>query len=397
MTDIHSLLHRGVLEIIDQDHLQQRLESGDKLRVKYGIDASKPDLHIGHAVPLRKLKEFQDAGHTAILLLGDYTAQLGDPADRNESRTLLSAEETTKNAQAYLDQVFQILDKTTTEVRYNSEWYNNFSMRDVIELISTTTLNHLLSHETFQQRINKNIPLYMQEIIYPIMQGYDSVELRADIELGGIDQKFNLLMGRMMQRAHGMPEQDVMLFPYLPGTNGQDKMSKSLGNTINLTDAPHDMFGKVMSIPDPLMPIYFELATQSDSRQLEAVKVQLEDPTINPKTIKEELAQTIVAEYYGPKVSKEAREAFNKQFSQKQTPDTMETLVLKSHEYDLSDLLVNRSTLIASKNEFRRLVQQKGIKKNGSVVTDPLAVVTPEDGETVIQVGSRRFLKLTWK
>lgn len=395
---LHSLLHRRVSEVIDLNHLQKRLESGEKLRVKLGVDPSAAQLHIGHAVTLRKLREFQDAGHTAVLIIGDYTAQIGDPTDRSAARTMLTPKEVKKNAEGYLEQVYKIIDPEKTEVHFQSEWFGKFSLRDVIELMAATTVNHLLSHETFGSRIDKNQPLYVHEILYPLLQGYDSVKVEADVELGGMDQKFNILMGRNVQRAHNMPEQDIMLITYLPGTDGQEKMSKSLNNAINLTDSPEMMYGKVMSIPDSLIAIYFELATQIDDEEVTEFKSQLDDPKVNPRNIKAELARIIVEENHGAEAAQLAAEAFDRQFRQKQIPDEIETLVLPPTSYALDQLLTSRSTLVASKSEFRRLVSQRGVRVNGQVITDPLQSIDQTTGdEVIIQIGSRRFLKVVWK
>lgn len=397
MNPNNQLLSRGVAEIIDANRLKKRLASGEKLRVKLGVDTNKPDLHIGHMVPLRKLREFQESGHTAILILGDYTAQLGDPSDRSEARKLISSEETRKNAEAYLDQVFTILDEAKTEVRHNSEWFNTFTLREVIELMASVTVNHLLSHETFSQRLENNQSLHFQELLYPLLQGYDSVMVKADIELGGIDQKFNVLMGRTLQRINGQPEQDIMLFPYLPGVDGQAKMSKSLGNTINLTDMPNDMFGKVMSIPDNLIPIYLELATTMPQLEIDAIKKSLADPKHNPRDSKVMLAKQIVREYYSNEIAEKAAQEFETIFRKGGIPEDIETLKLAPMVYELVDVLASRSTLVPSKSEVRRLIAQKGIKKNGQVIEDPTDIVSPKDGEEIIiQVGSRRFLRIIW-
>ncbi len=393
-----SLLKRRVSEVIDLNHLQKRLDSGEKLRVKLGVDPTAAQLHIGHAVTLRKLREFQDAGHTAVLIIGDYTAQIGDPTDRSAARTMLTPKEVKKNAEGYLDQVYKIIDRDKTEVHFQSEWYGDFSLRNLIELMASTTLNHVLSHETFHNRLNKNQPLYVHEVLYPLLQGYDSVKVEADVELGGKDQKFNILMGRIVQRVHNMPEQDVVLIPYLPGTDGQEKMSKSLNNAINLTDSPEMMYGKVMSIPDSLILPYFELATQIEDEELEAIKMRLEDSATNPRDVKAELAHTIVMENYDAESAIGAAEAFDRQFRQKQVPDEIETLALPAADYALDQLLTSRSTLVASKSEFRRLVTQRGVRVNSDVITDASHTIhlTSTD-EVIIQVGSRRFLKVVCK
>lgn len=395
---VESLLGRGVSEVIDATHLHKRLTSGEKLRVKLGVDPSTAQLHIGHAVTLRKLRQFQEEGHTAVLIIGDYTAQIGDPTDRSAARVMLTPAQVKKNAESYLDQLYKIIDPAMTEVHYQSEWFGKFSLRDVVELMATTTINHLLSHETFGGRIDKNQPLYVHELMYPLLQGYDSVKVRSDVELGGADQKFNILMGRAIQRAHGMPEQDIVLIPYLPGTDGQEKMSKSLNNAINLTDSPEMMFGKIMSVPDTLIVTYFELATEVEDAKINEVKQKLSTPGVNPKDIKVDLAKAIVSEYYSTHEADTAAATFDRQFRQKQVPDDVQILLLKSGEYDLVDLLVSRATLLTSKSEFRRLIEQKGIRKNGVVVVDVLSTTSPSDGdEVLIQIGSRRFLKVKWK
>jgi tyrosyl-tRNA synthetase len=391
------LLHHNVAELIGRDEVEKRIAAGEKLRVKLGVDPSKPDLHIGHALTLRKLRAFQDAGHTAVLIIGDYTAQLGDPSDRTEARKILSVDEVKRNAEGYLAQVFMILDEAETEVHYQTEWFNDFTLRSVVELASTTTVNHMLSHETFGERIKNNQPLHVHELLYPLMQGYDSVAIKADIELGATDQKFNILMGRIVQRAHDMSEQAVMLLKYLPGLDGNEKMSKSLGNTINLTDTPEDVFGKIMSMPDRLIPIYFERVTTVSDTELEAIKAELSDGAVNPRDVKEKLARKVVSELHGDQAAVQAADAFAKVFRERKTPDTMETLVLAPGQYDLIDILANRTVLAASKSEARRLIAQGGVRVDGDVVADSAHTLVSSDKEVIIQVGPRRFVKIEWK
>lgn len=386
------LVDRGVAEVIDRGHLLQRLEKSDRLRIKLGIDPNKPEIHIGHAVPLRKLREFQDAGHTAVLVLGDYTAQLGDPTERAEARQLISHEETKKNANAILKQIFQVLDEGKTEIRRNSEWFGKFGLRDVIELMARTTINHLLSHETFMKRLEEKQPLFGQEILYPMMQGYDSVMVKADIELGGTDQKFNCLMGRVMQRASGQPEQDVMLFPYLHGTDGSAKMSKSLGNTINLTDSPSDMFGKTMSIPDELILEYFQLATLVPSGAIEIIAQELAGAQTNPRDIKLQLARELTALYHGHKSAQQAEAAFIAQYQKGQLPTDIPTKKMAS-SYKTAVLAIMDSGLVTSNAEARRLIDQGGVKIDGQTIDQPLAPITLRKG-MIIQVGKRRYVKV---
>ncbi len=392
MIDAHELLTRGVAEVIDKKRLLARLEKGERLRLKLGIDPNKPDLHIGHAVPLRKLREFQDAGHTVVIILGDYTAQLGDPSDKSEARVLLSATETKKNADAVLKQVYKILDKEKTEIRRNSEWFNSFDLRKTIELMASTTVNHLLSHETFQKRLDDQLPLSSQEILYPMMQGYDSVMVKADVEFGGQDQKFNVLMGRVIQRAHGMPEQDIILMPYISGTDGQAKMSKSLGNAINMTDSATEMFGKTMSIPDDLIIEYFTLATMVPESAIELIKKDLTSASTNPRDIKLSLAREITSLYHGLSAAAKAEEEFVGMFQKGQLPtDIPEKQLAGSYKTVIMALM--ETGLVTSNTEARRLVEQGGVKIDGKVVDESLRAVKLSSG-MVIQVGKRRFVKV---
>lgn len=393
-----TLLNHERAEVIEAAHLERRLATGEKLRIKLGIDPSRPDLHLGHAVPLRKLRQFQEAGHTAILIIGDYTAQIGDPTDRSEARKTLSPEEVKQHAAGYLEQANKILDPKKTEVHFQSEWFGDFSLRQVIELMASVTVNHLLSHETFAKRFQSETPLHGHEILYPLLQGYDSVMVRSDVEIGGVDQKFNLLMGRIIQRAYKQPEQDVIILPYLPGTDGKQKMSKSLGNTINLNDDPGTVFGKVMSIPDALIIPYFELATSLSGSEIDHYRKKVSDPRENPRDSKVLLAKQMVTELYGSEAATQALESFEKVFKEKKLPENIEILSLKPQTYEIVDLLAERTTLVASKSEARRLISQLGIKKNKVVSPDIHQTVTPEDGdEVVIQVGPLRFIKIVWK
>jgi tyrosyl-tRNA synthetase len=387
MNQIEELLTRGVEEVIDKKHLEEALRGKKKLRVKLGLDSNKPDLHIGHAVPLKKLRDFQDAGHIVVVILGDYTAQLGDPSERTEARKIIDHKETKKNADLFLKQIFKILDKSKTKVRRNSEWFKSFGFRKIIELLSFSTINQLLAHETFHKRLDEGLPLYTQEIIYPIMQGYDSVMVKSDVEFGAMDQKFNVLMGRAMQKAHGQPEQDVILFPYLTGTDGHMKMSKSLGNTINLTDEPNDMFGKVMSIPDNLIKEYFTLATRLAFEEINDV---MKLP--NPRDQKLILAYEITSLYHGGKKAEEARESFISQFSKGELPNDIPVKIISGQAMPFSGTLFSVG-LVSSKSEGRRLIDQGGVKINGKVVKEDEVVEIGFD-EMLIQVGKRRFIKV---
>lgn len=391
-SQLEELLTRGVAEVIDYARLMERLKKGEKLRVKLGIDVNKPDIHIGHALPLRKMREFQDAGHTAVIILGDFTAQLGDPSGKAEARTLIDKEVTKANAEIVLRQVYKILDKEKTEIRRNSEWFNKFGLRDVLEMVASTTINQLLSHETFQKRLDDNLPLQAQEIIYPLMQGYDSVMVKADVEFGGMDQKFNVLMGRVMQRAHGMKEQDVMLVPYLPGTDGQAKMSKSIGNTINLSDSAADMYGKTMSIPDDLIVTYFELATFVPQSAIDMIKKDLTAATTNPRDIKMQLARELTAIYHGQKAATDAEADFVALFQKGQLPDDITEKKMAS-SYKTAILAIMDTGLVPTNSEVRRLIDQGGVRIDGNVVDNALAPVKLKKG-MIIQVGKRRMVKV---
>ena len=389
MDTIEELLTRGVEEVIDKSHLYNRLKKGDKLRIKLGLDSNKPDLHIGHAVPLKKLRDFQDAGHMAVIILGDYTAQLGDPSDRSEARKIIDPKETKQNADKFLKQIFKILNKDKTEVRRNSEWFKSFDFRKVIELLSRTTLNQLLAHETFRKRLSDNLPLYTQEIIYPLMQGYDSVMVKADVEFGALDQKFNVLTGRFMQKAYGQLEQDVMLFPYLTGTDGHLKMSKSIGNTINLTDDAEQIFGKVMSIPDILIKEYFVMATRNSLSDIESIMTTKS----NPRDQKLMLAEKITELYHGVKKASKARENFISQFSKGELPADIEEVFRAKIKANTTEDLLLVLGMVSSKNEARRTIEQGGVRINNVKVTKVNEPVTLE-AIHIVQVGKRKFKKL---
>jgi tyrosyl-tRNA synthetase len=386
---INELLSRGVAEVIDKKHLADRLAKGEKLRVKLGLDSNKPDLHVGHAVPLKKMREFQDAGHTAVIILGDYTAQLGDPSDRSEARKIISEKETKRNADAFLNQIFRILDKKKTEVHRNSEWFKKFNFRHVLELLSSTTINQLLAHETFRKRLDDGLPLYSQEIIYPLMQGYDSVMVKADVEFGAIDQKFNVLMGRYLQHTHGQIEQDIVLFPYLTGLDGNKKMSKSIGNTINLTDSPQDMFGKAMTIRDNLIEEYFTLVTKLSAADVKDAMKHFPHPRDQKLT----LAEQITTLYHGSKAANQAKHKWLTQFSKKELPSDVPEYKIKAGTYQLSKLLVAVG-LSVSNSDSKRLLVQRGVKIDQKVAQHESSIRLVASQTVILQVGKRKFLKL---
>lgn len=383
---ISTLLTRRVEEIIDKKHLEQALRSKKKLRVKFGIDPNRRELHLGHAVPLWKLREFQEAGHKAVLIIGDYTAAIGDPSGKDETRPSLSQKEIDDNAKHFWKQASLILDKTKTEVRLQSEWFSKFGLRDVIKLESLVTEKQILAHETFRMRLKKDLPFYRHEGLYPLLQGYDSVAIKADVELGGLDQKFNLLMGRALQKAFGQERQDIILSPYLVGLDGKEKMSKSLNNYIAIADSPPEMFGKIMSIPDNLIGHYFELATELPEKEIREMK------KAHPKAQKQRLAKEIVSIYHGRNKAVAAAEAFEAKFGKGKgqiKPDL--TLKKKPGSYLIIDLLVE-GKLASSKSEARRKIQEGAVEVGGNKINDPAARASIKN-KTLIRLG-KRFLEI---
>jgi len=319
------IINRGATEVIDEKELALQLEksikTGSPLRVKAGFDPTAPDLHLGHTVLLQKMKQFQNLGHEVIFLIGDFTAMIGDPTGKSETRKSLTPEEVKTNAKTYLDQVFKILDESKTTVAYNSEWMNKFSSVDMIGLAARYTVARMLERDDFQKRMANSLPVSIHELMYPLIQGYDSVALKADVELGGTDQKFNLLVGRDMQRSYGVAVQTVLTMPLLEGTDGVQKMSKSLGNSIGVLDKPGDMFGKILSISDELMWRYYELLSDIPGEELDALKSQAKTGELNPKNVKVRLAKEIVARYHSEESAQSAAQEFDNVFKNKNVPD----------------------------------------------------------------------------
>lgn len=377
-----------------QKALKELLESaakeGRQLRIKLGIDPTSSDLHLGHMVCIQKLKQFQEAGHLPVLLIGGYTAQVGDPSGRNEARPALSSEDVAKYAQTYLDQVSRILDLSKVEVVNNADWFGKFSMADFLKLASKVTVNQMIAKDAFGKRLDAGHPLYMHETVYPVLQGYDSVELKADIELGGTDQIFNLMVGRDMQRSHEQKAQLAMTMPLLVGLDGVKKMSKTSQNYIALNDSAKDMFGKSMSIPDELLIDYFTLAAQASPDEIETIKAKLEAGE-NPRNLKIELAQRIVSIYYSEEDAKQQTENFINQFAKKQIPDDIPEFPLTATK--LIDLMV-QAKLCASKGEGKRLIAGGGVKLDGEKLLDPQGDISIEADSKVLQVGKRKFLRL---
>ncbi len=387
-----AFLMKGAVDVIREEDLRKKLErsakTGKPLRVKLGADPTAPDIHIGHTVVIRKLKAFQDLGHTAIFLIGDFTGMIGDPSGKNTTRPPLSREEINANAETYKKQIFKILDPEKTEIRFNSEWMDAFGAADFIKLTSRVTVKQILERDDFTKRLNEEKPIALHELLYPLVQGYDSVALNADVELGGTDQKFNLLMGRNLQREYGQEPQIILTTPLLEGLDGVNKMSKSLNNYIGIDENPGDMFGKVMSISDDLMWKYYDLLTDSTPTEIEAMKNGDE----NPRNLKVNLAKLVIKDFHSAEVANRAEEDFIARFVKKEIPDKIEEKTVAAGTYKLIDLLVN-TNLATSKGEAKRLIEQGGVKINGEKASNVNAEIELSD-EILIQVGKRKFLRV---
>ena len=370
---------RGTTEIISLADLEAKLKEGRPLVIKAGFDPTAPDIHLGHTVLLRKMKQFQDLGHTVVFLIGDFTAQVGDPTGRNELRKKMSMADIEKNAATYKAQVFKILDPQKTKVVFNSHWLNSLKPQDLLELSARSTVAQMLARADFKKRFESGKEISLLEFIYPLLQGYDSVHLKADVELGGNDQKFNLLMGRQLQEAYGQKPQAVLMTPLLEGTDGVNKMSKSLGNTIGINDEPNEIFGKVMSISDDLMLRYYEILTEIDLQNVRQM---------HPKEAKLQLAQTIVEMFHPASEGAKARAHFENTFSQHKLPENIPEFKILP-EQKLIDILV-LAQMAASKNEARRLIKEKAVSHEGNTIGDENWALLPG----VLKIGKRRFLKL---
>ncbi len=398
--DINRLLKRGVAEIIVEDDMIELLRSGKKLRLKEGFDPSFPDIHLGHMVALRKLRQFQELGHQVILIVGDWTAQIGDPSGVSVTRPMLSKEQVQANAETYMKQFFKVVDKERTEVRWQSEWFGKFTLSDVIQLTSKFTIAQLLAREDFSNRYSTGQPITITELLYPLLQAYDSVAIRAGIEFGGTDQKFNLLMGRELQSIVGQPPQQIFLVPILVGTDGSQKMSKSLGNYIGVAEPPNEVYGKVMSIPDSLIIQYFELVTDVPDEELEEFRQGLRDETVNPMTLKKRLAREIVSQLYNQKAASEAEEHFVRVFQKGEEPEEIPEYRISFSKFvpqleepwnlDISRLLV-ATGLAKSRGEANRLIAQGAVSIDGEKISSNIARIK---SGSIIKVGKRRFAKV---
>lgn len=393
------IIQSGAAQIVPEKALMDKLKRGKPLNIKLGVDPTAPDIHLGHAVPLRKLRQFQDLGHQVTLIIGDGTALIGDPSGRNSTRPQLTREQIKENAQTYVDQAFKVLDPEKTTLRYNSEWILSLGMEELLKIASNFTVARILERDDFHNRYTSELPISLHEFLYPIMQAYDSVVIKADVELGGTDQLFNLLAGRELMEKMGMEPQVCLTLPLLEGTDGVKKMSKSYGNYIGLTDAPNDMFGKVMSIPDELMVKYYRLASTVPVDQIDAIEKGLAADEIHPNRCKRDLAQNIVAAYYDEEAAKEAEAAFDRQFKQHEVPEDIPEFAadLTPNEEGTVYLakLIADSGLTKSTGDARRMIDQGGVKINGEAVAAKAYNVAPSTLEgAVIQVGKRKFVRL---
>lgn len=389
-------LEEGAIDLISRDEFVGLLALSAKekrpLRIKYGADPSSPDLHLGHTVPLRKLRQFQDFGHKVIFIIGDFTAMIGDPTHRSVTRKMLSEEEVKQNALTYQEQVFRILDKTKTEVRYNSEWLSKMSSQNFLHLTAQYTVARLLERDDFQKRFESKTPIALIEFMYPLLQGYDSVVVKSDLELGGTDQKFNLLVGRELQKTWGQKPQLVMTLPLIEGLDGTQKMSKSLQNHIAIQDSAKEMFGKVMSVPDTLMQKYFQYAAALSAEETRLITADILSGKLHPREAKTQLAERIVTLFHSKQAAEDARKEFDHVFRDKGLPDEVPFLKWNESDTNLVVILVG-SGMMASKGEARRLIQQGGVKVNQMKVSDPETKL--DLGKPVlIQAGKRKFARV---
>ena len=389
------IIKRGAEEILPEDELREKIKisinKNKPLTVKLGCDPSRPDLHIGHSVVLRKLRDFQDLGHQAVLVIGDFTAMIGDPSGRNKTRPQLTLQEAKDNAKTYLDQAKVILDMKRVKIKYNSDWLGKIKFSDVIQLASSTTVARMLERDDFTKRYESEVPISLHEFLYPLAQAQDSVELISDIELGGTDQKFNLLMGRNLQKEVGQEPQCILTMPILEGTDGIEKMSKSYGNDIGISDSANDMYGKTLSIPDNIIFSWFNLATNIDSSELENIKKKLESDSINPMEIKRLLARKIVELYYDSNSALEAENHFNTVIVSKGTPDNIEDFIIEESML-LVDIII-KANMLSSKSEARRMIKQSAVKIDGDAIDD-IHYKIPLNKNIILKVGKRKFLRI---
>ncbi|HYG79303.1 MAG TPA: tyrosine--tRNA ligase [Pyrinomonadaceae bacterium] len=390
-------LRKGTVEIIREEDLRAKLEKSARtnvpLRVKLGADPTAPDIHLGHTVVIRKLRAFQELGHTVIFLVGDFTGLIGDPSGKSATRPQLTREEINENAETYKQQIFKLLDPEKTEIRFNSEWMDELGAAGFVRLASHVTVKQILERDDFAKRLAEEKPIALHELLYPLTQAYDSVALEADVELGGTDQKFNLLMGRNLQREYSQEPQVAVITPLLEGTDGVQKMSKSLGNYIGINEAPQEMFGKVMSISDELMWRYYELLTDLRVEEIAKLRAETDAGTLHPRGVKVDLAKRIITDFHSAGDAHSAEEEFNRIFRQKQAPDDIKNFMGRVGKMKVAQLLVD-ADLAPSKAEARRLIEQGGVRIEGEKVTQHDAEIDVTTESFLVQVGKRRFLRV---
>jgi len=393
--DLKRLLHRGVSEIINEKELIKMLQSGRPLRLKQGFDPSFTDIHMGHVVGLRKLRQFQELGHQVVLIVGDWTARIGDPSGRSATRPMLTAEEVKSNAQTYMEQFFRIVDKDKTEARWQTAWFDKgvFGLEDIIRLTSKFTVAQFLAREDFARRYAAQHPIAITELLYPLMQGYDSVVVEADVEFGGTDQVFNCMVGRELQEMMGQKPQQVFLMPLLIGTDGVQKMSKSLGNYIGVTDPPNDMYGKAMRINDEMITPYLELLTDVADDEIMHFSARMAEGKINPMEVKKRLAHELVTGFHSKKAADEAAEHFQRVIQEKEAPEEIPALKVKVGLCASLSVELTRAGMAKSRSEARRLIEQGAVEINGKAVKEDISI-EKVDGGSIIKVGKRRFLKV---
>ena len=389
------IIKKGTLDIINEEELIKKLEKSIKenkpLKIKLGLDPSAPDIHLGHTVVLRKLKQLQDLGHEIIIIIGDFTGKIGDPTGKSRMRKFLSDEEVLQNAKTYEEQVFKILDKEKTTIKFNSEWLSKLTFGDVLKLTASTTVARMLEREDFKLRFENQRPIYLNEFFYPLMQAFDSTAIEADIEFGGTDQRFNLLSGRNLQKEIGEEPQIVIMMPLIEGLDGKNKMSKTLGKYIGIYESAKSKYQKVMEIPDELIVKYYTLLTDVDDEKIKEVEAKLKDESVNPRDIKMDLAREIVSLYHTEEEVEQAEERFKMIFQMGQKPKDIDTVNVSKEDFDLISTVVDKG-LVSSKSEFRRLLLQGGIKINDKKIT--MEKDLPKEGEIVVQVGKKKFMKI---
>ncbi|MHB1654417.1 MAG: tyrosine--tRNA ligase [Desulfitobacteriaceae bacterium] len=396
-----AILKTGIAEVIPEDELVSKLRrslgTGKPLIVKLGLDPTAPDVHLGHTVPLQKMRQFQDLGHQAVIVIGNFTGRIGDPTGKSETRKPMTAEQLLHNAETYKVQIFKILDPAKTRITFNSDWLAPLTFEDVVKLASSITVARMLERDDFAKRYAANLPISVHEFFYPLMQGYDSVALKADVELGGTDQKFNLLMGRTLQKDFGQEPQVALTTPILEGLDGVQKMSKSLGNYIGVYESPREMFGKTMSLPDELMIRYYELVTKVPVKEIRKLEGDLQNGNIHPRDLKMQLGREIVTIYHGVEEAQKAQAEFIRMFQKKEAPDEIPVvniagIVSEDGKVELIVLMVEAG-LATSKGEARRLIEQGGVRLRDEKVTDSLALVQVNIGD-ILRVGKRKFIQL---